>query len=206
MIRLVLFLGLANIVSLANAQIVVHESKQASRLHRRLSRPIKLDFGSVSVHEFATALSNKTKSRVTVDRVALEADLSLPNPRVNATIEANSLREALDGILTPEELAWEMHAGTIRITSMENAADLPRVYDVSDLVRKKHRAKDLEMLYEAIAHQVDPLAWPENDDAITQLELRHATVLVISQTEQMHTEILRLLHSLRRANRKRRAR
>lgn len=116
------------------------------------------------------------------------------------------LRSALTQILSEFDLTWTVRDEFLMITTVEEAEStlVTRIYDVRDLVEywrdETGVSADTDTLIEIVTTTVGPATWDEvgGPGSVGEYQVGTKVALVISQTLEMHAEIVRLFASLRK--------
>jgi len=191
------------------------------RLLDALARPITLDFIEIPLSDAVSWLKDELKVQMQVDWNCLQ-ELGLDaDSRVTFCVSGMRGVSALAGVLRPLGLTWTFWHGVVWITTPEAAGVqfTTRVYDVRDLLPRRW-SRELVLpppnpeggfagsiveppdpVTEAITRRVAPSSWNTAGGAggIMLYDLGPLRVLVVNQTEDVHTQIEALLAELRAA-------
>ena len=104
-------------------------------------------------------------------------------------------------MLGPLQLTFDIRDDVLQITTKEEGSTwlMTRTYPVGDLIE----GNDYDSLIEAITNTVAPKTWDEVGGAGSIVNVTSSKSLVISQTRDVHDEVLQLLRSLRTAKNRR---
>lgn len=201
------------IVGICRGQSYVHiESDLARGARERIERALS-EVGSIScvdkpLSELVDDFSQQMGLSIIVRRKALEdAGIDYDQP-ITAKIYGASYRSMLRLILSEHDLTWLIRDEVLIITTRDDAeSDLEtRLYPVLDLValegntvdeaaRGEH---DYDKLIESITTTVEPDSWDEVGGPGTVADFPNAAALVITQTQEVHEQVEKVLLSLRR--------
>jgi hypothetical protein len=184
------------------------EARAREKTDVALSGIGSLDCVDKPLHELADDLSRRMGVSIVLAKRELEdAAISLDMP-VTARISGISYRSLLRLVLKDLKLTWTIRNEVILITTPEDAEAMleTRLYPVLDLVavagttpdkamRSEH---DYDTLIEMITTTVEPDSWDEVGGPGTIAEYPGAGALVISQTNEIHEHVEKVLAALRR--------
>lgn len=201
------------IVAICRGQSYVHiESDLARGARERIERALS-EVGSISyvdkpLSELVDDLSQQTGLSIIVRRKALEEAAVDYDKPITAKIHGASYRSMLRLILSEHDLTWLIRDEVLLITTAEDAeSDLEtRLYPVLDLValegnnvdeaaRGEH---DYDTLIESITTTVEPDSWEEVGGPGTIADFPNSAALVVTQTQEIHEQVEKVLLSLRR--------
>jgi hypothetical protein len=166
-------------------------------IREALAKHVSLEFTEEPLKEAIRAIGKKSNVQIVLDEKALtEAGIATDIP-VTKTIHDLSLHNALQLLLRPLQLTYIISDEVLMITSNTEAENrlVIRAYPVKDLIH--HRFDDLiNTLTATIAPQTwDSVGGPGAVDAFEP-----SMALVISQTDEVHQMIDRLLGQIRRVS------
>lgn len=189
----------------------------ADPLLTALRRPCEFELSSASLDDVATAIRKQFDVNVIVQDHAFE-QIGLTDVRVTYRTDGISLRSALLSMLTEFDATFAIRWESIVLTTSDQAEEYwrPAVYAVTDLVSVKpvqpqstdspelyHRSAfaDFDSLIQLILTSASPDTWsagtgPSSD--CVGITVGDTHLLVISQSENTHAEIERLLLDMRR--------
>ncbi|MHC4340196.1 MAG: hypothetical protein ACYSX0_08295 [Planctomycetota bacterium] len=171
--------------------------------------------GAIEYLRSVTGLNFVLSQKVKEEKADTEIDLSLDNV---------SVKQVLDLITEPNEMAWKVRNGVVMILDQEEALDKPvlQFYDVKDLVAKisdfpgqeinlvpsKYQPPDMDdeeleptspfevdSLIEVIRQTIEPESWDTIEGA--NIEPKN-NVLVVTTTPEIHQKIGSFLTDLRK--------
>ena len=172
-------------------------SYSEKKISAELEKHAQFDFVETPLHDVVVFLKDKHSLEIQLDDKALEeAGVGSDTP-VSCKVKGISLRSALRLLLRPLDLAFVIDDEVLLITTTE-VADMrlfTRTYPIGDLIGDN----DYDSLIEVITTTVRPQTWDEVGGPGAISEMSAAGSLVISQTQDVHAEVLQLLQSLRAA-------
>lgn len=190
----------------------VDEAQADEVIRRALGRKVSVDFNAVPLSQVVAKVSADYGVNAIIDKKALD-DAGLDDSvRITLKVTGASLRSTLRQMLKDYDLTWIVRDGLLVITTVDEAGShlTTKVHDVSDLL--KPRIPGLEMvtipleslekpLLETIRAIVFPTTWDEVGGPGTVKAFNG--MLVISQTDEAHEAIEKLLAELRKVQAKR---
>lgn len=161
-------------------QVKVQGGEAAIR--KGLAKTIPLDFAEAPLDEVVEYLREATGTEIILDEYWLNDIGIAADTPVTARQKRASLVQALDLVLEPLELTWDVRHEVIFVTSKEASEKNPLlvVYRVSS-------NSPVENLIEAITTKVAPNSWDEVGGLGSIVDYRG--VLVVSQTRQIHAQL-----------------
>ena len=175
------------------------------KIAKALKSPTEMQFVETPLQKLVDFLKDYHGIEIQLDNRALE-DIGVGSDTpITRNISGISLQSALRLMLDELELTYTIRDEVLLITTQEQAECvlLTVVYDVADLVTvrdsKGELWEDYDTLSDAITGTVRPTTWEENGGVGSIIGATFATakVLVISQTYDMHREIVDLLEKIR---------
>jgi hypothetical protein len=172
-----------------------------AELLRRLAEPVTVDVIEVPLRETLGIISKAAGLRIEIDRKAL-ADVGIdPMTPVVFGPYPMPARSVLKRMLVDLDLTYVVRDGIVLVTTPEeaNARLRTRVYPVSDLlyglVPHGNPTADHDSLIDLITSGVAPTTWDDvgGPGACTG----YGETIVVSQTDEVHDEVERLLAALR---------
>jgi hypothetical protein len=174
-------------------------SEGEKKITAELEKPTNFEFNETPLVDAIDYLKDLHQIEIQLDTKALEnAGIDGDSP-MTIKVAKVPLRAALRRVLSSLELAYIVQDDMLLITTNELASVtlVTRTYPVADLTADG----DFKILVGVITETVKPRSWNMNTDdgagAITAVKT--AGSLVISQTHEIHDEILSLLRALRAA-------
>jgi len=168
----------------------VRKSPNAPDFAQRLAQPVTLELADLALKDLPNVLRKKCRLDVEVDLPALAAVEVDENLKLSLNVRDTSLRSALRLLLQPHELGWVTRGEALVITTADKAR-VTRLYSADDLMPWSHHAgygsRDVYSLIALIQERT----W---DGASA-----FGSVLVVSETEDVHHEVQLLLSALRLA-------
>ena len=172
-------------------------SKAEETILAALAKPTTLDFQSTPLEKAVAYLKDLHKIEIQLDTKALEDAGQGTDTPVTRKLSGLSLRSGLRLMLGSFDLTYIIKDEVLLITTKEVAeAELvTRTYPVGDLSDEG----DYDSLVEAITSTAKPQTWNKVGGPAQIAVVESCASLVISQTQDMHDEVLQLLRSLRAA-------
>ena len=180
------------------------------KIDAALKSPTAIEFVNTPLKDVVEYLKNTHKIEIHLDSAALkEAGVDANSP-VTKNIKGVSLRSALRLMLDELQLKYVIHNEVLLITSPAKAESdeymATRLYPVKDLVLLVRNVNDeieidFRPLKDLITNCVAAKSWAENGGAgtISEYQFQDRCMLVVSQTQEVHEEIVTLLAALRKA-------
>jgi hypothetical protein len=174
---------------------------------RALEQPVNMEFIEAPLADVAEYIRECSKIPILLDKKAIDDVGVQADTPVTFMVRGLKLRSALNHMLRQLDLTWMIKDEALVITTPEQAdATLEmRVYEVADLVAARDEQlrpyNDFDQLIDAITSTVRPTGWDTvgGPGSIASVEATGITVLVISQTLEVHEGIDKLLADLRKA-------
>lgn len=180
-------------------------------IQRALAATVDFDFDDTSLAELTRSLSRNYQIIVLADVKALEEENVAMELPITAHLPGLTLREALRVTLKPLDMTFMVRDEVLLLTTTAEAEAMltTKVYPVYDLVYtepavgRAGRAMggaDYQSLIEVITREA-PNSWDDVGGPGTVQECRACGALAISQTDEGHELVERLLAALRAARR-----
>ena len=181
------------------------------RIDEALETRTSVDFNETPLKTVAAFMRETLNGKVEIqlDRRALEdAGVSEDTP-VTRTIGDLPVRSVLQLILDDFDLTFLVQNDILMITTEDEAETelFTRTYPVADLLVAAPTQpgntvqKDFDTLINAITKTVKPPAWDEVGGPGSITDVQVSACIVVSQTQPVHDEVLKLLRALRAAKR-----
>ena len=174
------------------------------RIRRALDEKTKLQFQDAEIGEVIAYLKRLHKIEIQLDRESLEEYDLGSDTLVTCTVKDISLRSALKLMLRDLDLTYIIRDEVLLITSEDVAQEnrLTRIYDVADLVAyrdEKGIYTDYEPLIDVLTAAAEPESWMcmGGNGIVTGYDFGTARVVVVSQTEEVHSKIVGVLTAIR---------
>ncbi len=174
------------------------EAAQLARLQKALRREIDLRLVQTPLAEAVALLHDRLGEEVYVEQSEATKQLNVGSMELSLSEGRLVAREALRQLLSPHNLTAMVDDGAIRITTTDQAPffrQVSAIYDIADLL---HTTDDLHALQSAIQEGTSG-SWQQIAGEGGTISDLLGGLLVIRQSEQVHTEIALLLHELRQA-------
>ncbi|WP_428307807.1 hypothetical protein [Lacipirellula sp.] len=175
----------------------------AERIESALNQQLKASISEVEapLNQILQVLSEDYEIPILFDAAALDAVAASPETEVTIEIANVSLRSALDLIIKSagEDLTYIIDKEVLLITTQEEAEKRLEVvvYRVDDLLDGDEAT--CERLIEVIVASVEHESWMENGTGEGEALSFPPGMIVISQTQRVHTGVSRLLDHMRTA-------
>jgi hypothetical protein len=174
-------------------------------IKKALASPTQVEFIDTPLQDVIDYLKDYHHIEIQLDRKALNDVGVEPDKPITKNLKGISLRSALRLILRDLDLTYVIEDEVLLITTRELAERqlTTKVYPVADLVEcrnsKGQPRDDYDTLIEVITSIIQPTTWDAVGGAgsITGASLSTAKVLVVSQTQDVHEQIIDLLEQIR---------
>ena len=192
--------GKPTVVDLADVSPIERKIKAA------LAMPTSLTLHETPLEDVAKMIEQVHRIPVRIDRKGLDNVGVGTDTPLNGNFQGASLRSALRLLLADVGLTYFVRDEVLQITSSEEAEKelQTKVYLVSDLVRCRDKQgeewEDYDTLIDTLTTTIAPQTWDSvgGPGSIQRLTLyQNVSVLVVSQTEEVHDQIEMLLRKLR---------
>lgn len=176
-------------------------SENEIKLEEKLNEPLRsegLDFTDTPLVQVIDFLRSEYGLEIQLDTVGMdELGIGTDEP-VSVNLRNISLRSALRLMLTPLELTTIYSNEVLLITTEEEAQSRLAVaaYPVRDIAGAEG---DQAALRDTLISVIGSESWAANGGGEAEVRVLSPGVLVISQTQQMHREVLDVLNAIRRA-------
>ncbi len=184
-------------------------SPSETKIEAALESPTDIDAKDAPLSEIINGLRSKHKINIELDVPALKEAGVEPDVHVTKHVIGISLRSALNLLLSDLQLKYVIHDEVLLITSPTKAESdefmTTKVYPVKDLVLVRNQQGAIEVdfqpLQDTIMQTVATKTWQENggQGTISTFQARGRSLLMVSQTQEVHEQIVDLLSVLRRA-------
>jgi hypothetical protein len=180
----------------------IRQSREEAIL-AELNKPIELDFVDTPLDDVLETLRLKLGIQIVCDTDTASTAILQQNPTVTLKVNGISGRSALDLILEPHGLGWDVRREVLWIGSQDRVAKRTetRVYDVTDLVglQAGDAEKGLSSLIDVITFAVEPSAWGPRGGAgaVEGITVPGTTLIVVNQSRAVQAEVVKLLAELR---------
>ncbi|MEX1229820.1 MAG: hypothetical protein WEB58_06250 [Planctomycetaceae bacterium] len=173
----------------------VFDPPQHDVLRERLNQTISVTFRNVPLNKAVAALSHEAGVELRIDEMTLEEEGISIDEAVRYELGPHRLTAVLDAMLDPLELEFILSNGVVFITTNLKAEETMRlaVYDVRDICRSGPEARSLQRLVMEQTHGL----WEIDGDGEGTIAFPKIGVMVVSQNEKIHDEILELLNRYR---------
>ncbi|MBN1394242.1 MAG: hypothetical protein JW959_04410, partial [Pirellulales bacterium] len=184
-------------------------SAAEKRIEAVLDSPAHIEFIDTPLKAVIDYLEDFHKIEIQIDTRAL-SDMGIDaDTPVTKNLKGVSLRSALELMLRDLDLTYMVTNDVLLITTPECAeSELTTVvYPVTDLVTFRDKSgeiwTDFDSLIELIACTVSPTTWDEvgGSGTIAPQTVGNTQVIVLSQTQEVHRELARVLAKLREVGR-----
>lgn len=193
------------------------QSKQSTHIRRVLRDPLNsigIEVKDAPLNEVVKFIRDEYNIEVQLDLVGLDEIGLNPKEPVTADLRHVSLGSALQLMLRPLELTYYIDNEVLVITTDEVACARPvvAIYPVGDLLEVKQgyerdattdngarRPEDIETLVDLIYSNVASDTWIVNGGPEAEIRTMQPGLLVVTQTQDVHERISKLLLALRLA-------
>ena len=190
----------------APAGLAGDESPAERRIRAALDSPTAIEFVETPLKDVVDYLKDIHHIEIQLDTAGLkDAGIDESTP-VTKNLNGISLRSALRLMLDELQLKYVIHNDVLLITSPQKAESdefmTTKAYPVTDLVEiGTGGTVDFEVLKELISNTVAQKSWLDNGGTgtISDIIVGNRALLVLSQTQEVHEEIVDLLDTLRKA-------
>ncbi|QDU99139.1 hypothetical protein [Lignipirellula cremea] len=178
-------------------QTFVNDPAPHVALRAKLDQHVTVDFSETPLATAVEQLSKITQADIRLDRRALRHVNVREREPVTLKLHDRNLKTAIQGMLLDLELTFILRDGVLWITSPDEAQASLRtaVYDVRDLCRDEGES---DALAEAISSQTAPESW-EQVGGPGAIHFGLPGVMVVTQEERLHANVLKLLETYRTA-------
>ncbi|MCH8043337.1 MAG: hypothetical protein IID44_06420 [Planctomycetes bacterium] len=185
--------------------IYLRENAAEARIRKALGEKTEIELLETSLFDFVKLVEEKHKIEIELDGIYLEEAGVGGDILLTKSLKDVSLRSALRLVLRDLDLTFVIRDEVLLITTPDEANSMlvTKFYPVMDLITGGDDPLgggelDFDPLIELIEATVAPEFWGESGgpEPIGFLEPRGT--LIVSQTEEVHEQITRLLQKLRR--------
>jgi hypothetical protein len=164
-----------------------------ARIVRTLAKPTTVEFVDLPLEDCISFLKEYHNVNMWLDKASLSDEgVALDQP-VTLKLAGVTLESVLHLLLEPVQLDWIVQDEVLKITTRSWADKHPetRTYDIHNLVDAGHKHEDL---IAAITTCIEPASWSGKE---TTAGISHTGgVLVIRQSQRVHSDIAHLLEEL----------
>jgi hypothetical protein len=174
-------------------------------IEKALVETTSLEFVDTPLQDVVDFLKNKHAVQIVLDKKAMDdVGLSTDTP-ITMHLGGVTLRSGLKLMLRELDLTWIIDNEVLLITTPEEANSrlTTEMYDVGDLVTCRDENNELWEDYHTLIDVITPTVQPTTWDcvggpgSICGATFSSAKLLVVSQTQEVHEEIVALLGKLR---------
>ncbi len=186
--------------------------KAEAQILEAMAKPCTIEFKEVPLTDVVTFFKKTCNVNVVLDTIALdEIGIGSDTP-VTLSVDKITVRSALALLLKPLDLTWMIRNEVLMITTYEEAEGnlSTRMYPVGDLTKETaedgglvHRGAgpgaDYDSMIDAITRTIEPESWDEvgGPGSITGLTVAGKNLLVVSQTDGVHEQLVNFFAALR---------
>jgi serine protease inhibitor len=192
----------------AKAPVALSPAKAQEReeaILAALTKTVSVDVKEQPLKTVLDQLADKIKVQIVCDNtVLLDAGKSVDDIPVSIKLVDVSARSAFEHILSQHGLGWTTRDEVLVVSTKEDLETYVRVvvYDIADFVEPEDNdddGVDADLLIDAITGTIATATWSElgGPGTIVSLGQRARSVLIISQTREVHEAIFQLLADLR---------
>lgn len=175
-------------------QTFVFEPAVHSEIRKKLKTIVSVKCYDKPLENVLSDISAQSGVSIHRDPQSIEDLSELENP-VSISLSEIPASVALDLLLIPRDMSWILHDRMLMVTSRPEAETYLKtaVYDVRDFCAI---LKYADSFVDMITEIVDSRSWDENGGPGVIVLVKPGT-LIVTQTEQVHARILKLLEELR---------
>ncbi|MEN1680160.1 MAG: hypothetical protein AAGJ46_11250 [Planctomycetota bacterium] len=190
--------GLLKAIRKHGRRTFVYEPSAHAQIRTKLDQPITIRMRQTPLVVAVEKIGEAAGVAIGVNQSALDDFAIGQREPISVDLKRQSLRTVLRVALGGLELTAIPRDGMLTVTTEEEAETALKaaVYDVRDLCRDNDEGN---ALIDAIVRQVASSTWAENGGGESELRFFKPGVLVASQTEANHRELLSLLEQYRQA-------
>jgi hypothetical protein len=185
------------------------ESPAVAKINAALASITEIHCDNTKFSEVIETLKKRHKIEIQLDAAALKDGGFDENTPITKHNSGLTLRSALRLILNELRLKFVIQNEVLLITTPEKAESeeymTTRIYFVKDLILVRNESGEIETdfqhLIDLIQESIETKTWADNGGTgtITPYQFRDHCLLAISQTQEVHEEIVALLAALRRS-------
>jgi TolA-binding protein len=179
-------------------------SPEEKRIRDALKHPTVMEFTDESFANIIEYLKDYHKIQIQFDQKALEEVGFTTDKQVTINLKDVSLRSALKLLLRAEGLTYMIRDDVLLITTPDEAANklTTMLYPVADLVVPPGEAPnpenaDFDSLIDLVTSTIQPTTWDAVGGPGCIAPFQNNLTLVVSQTEEVHEELAKVLTTLR---------
>ncbi len=181
-------------------------SEAEKRIEAALNSPTQFEFTDLPLKDVVNYLKDLHHIEIQLDTKALNDVGVASDTPINKNVQGISLRSALSILLKEHGLTYVIRDEVLYITSQEDADQTMTTvfYPVTDLVafrdKSGERWSDFDSLITLIKTTVKPTSWDDTGGTgtISQSIVNQTDMLVVSQTQEVHRELAKVLEEMRR--------
>ena len=184
------------------------ETPAIVKINAALASPTEIACNNTPLSDLVEQLKKRHKIEIQLDLRALKEAGVEPDCRVTKHLSGISLRSALRLLLDELQLKYVIYKEVLLITSPAKSESddcmTTRLYLVKDLILVRNERGEIETDFQAIVdlivNSIATRSWAENGGSgdIRPYQFQDRCLLAISQTQEVHEEIVNLLAALRR--------
>ena len=190
--------AMAGLLTVAEQSWSEEKLTAEEKIEKALEQTTSLEFEETPLREVVVYLKKLHSMNIVLDLKALNDEGLDPETPVTFCIKNVKLRSALNLMLHPFDLTYAIRDEVFEITTGTEAQERldTRVYTVTELA--ENRLKKLDALVEVFKTCIVPESWSEagGEGRIKSIVLNDKSVLVISQTYEVHRKVAALLEKL----------
>lgn len=179
--------------------VTLGEGEVEARIYQQLAERVDIELYDANLDVLVKYLEERGVP-VYVDLRALQDAGIEPDTKLRTFVQKGlRLKSVLHALLTELELTWIVRGEMLRITTTERAeASLTtKIYDVTQVIDK---SGETESIINTIFSNIAPSTWSDTEGGpgtMCSMVASGRTVLVVSQSENVHEEIGALFDALR---------
>ncbi len=179
---------------LAHAIMKKEEESMEEKILKALDKPTNVEWQELALEDCLTFLAEFHGIPVWLDKSSLtDEGVALDQP-ITLKLSGVRLDSVLNLLLQPVQLEWVIQDEVLKITTHVWCEKHPEVqaHEIQDLIDAGHAPEEL---IASITACIEPDSWSSREDGYAGIS-HTGGVLVVRQTQRIHTEIARLLADL----------
>jgi hypothetical protein len=184
---------------------VPQPAEREAAIEKALASPTQIEFVETPLQDVIDYLKDYHHIEIQIDTKALNDVGVDPSKTISKNFKGISLRSALKLILRELKLTYVIQDEVLLITTPQQAEKrlTTKVYPVADLVGcrdgKGEPWDDYDTLVDVITGTIQPTTWDQvgGSGSISGAGLGSARVLIVSQSQDVHQQIIDLLEQIR---------
>jgi hypothetical protein len=179
---------------LAHAILKQVEDSMEEKILKALDKPTNVEWQELALEDCLTFLAEFHGIPVWLDKSSLtDEGVALDQP-ITLKLSGVRLDSVLNLLLQPVQLEWVIQDEVLKITTQGWCKKHPEVqaHEIQELINAGHAADEL---IATITACIEPESWSPKEDGYAGIS-HSGGVLVVRQTQRIHTQIARILADL----------